>query len=449
MRLIIKITLTGFILIMFTVFTGCGEDEGSHSSYNCSYTEIPAGNTSYYSIESNGVCNVTMKTGDGTRSFYILPLFNDNPGLAPDERYKFILREGDPNKIIINFMGGGACWSGTNCIESRTNYTYSDISVALAAPQFLTSQMTGVIDDNWEDNPFKDWTMVFLPYTTADLHWGSNNKEYIGNDPDTGEETTVTVYHRGFDNFLFVLNYLKENYPTTDVTDVFVTGQSAGAYGATINFPWIKEAYPDSSVNALADAGFGVLPEGTLATLIDAWGFMDNIPDWIPGLDTDTVITKTMGEITNHIADYYLDSGSRIAAYTSMYDTNQRFFYKVMLDIDDVSEWEDLQSKGYGMTDEENCNWVSGMIDEREKMSDGATNFVSYIGTGEIHTITTNTTNIEDMSVDGVSFLSWLNSILAGGTGFVDIDCNDETGGCGIVTTEFSTDGLDCSSYLE
>ncbi len=296
--------------------------------------------------------------------------------------------------------------------------------------------------------------MVFLPYTTGDLHWGSNDKVYTGSDPDTGEETTVTVYHRGFDNFLFVLNYLKENYSSSDVTDIFVVGQSAGAYGATVNFPWIREAYPDSSVNALADAGFGVLPEGTLATLIDAWGFMGNIPDWIPGLEAETINTKSMGEITNHIADYYLDSGSRFAAYTSMYDSNQRYFYKVMLDIADVSEWDDLGGSGYGMTDVENCSWVGGMIDERDNMSLEATNFVSYIGSGEIHTITTNTTNIEAMSVGGISFLSWLESIVDGDAGFVDIDCNDTPDGCGTVLTydppaDSTEDVLDCSAYLK
>jgi hypothetical protein len=59
----------------------------------------------------------------------------------------------------------------------------------------------GIFDQTREDNPFKDWGFVYIPYCTGDLHMGANDATY-GN---------VPIKHRGFVNFQAVLKYLEDN----------------------------------------------------------------------------------------------------------------------------------------------------------------------------------------------------------------------------------------------
>ena len=42
---------------------------------------------------------------------------------------------------------------------------------------------------------------------------------------------------------------------------IFVSGSSAGSYGAIMGFPYIKESFPKSKVYVLGDAGNGVTTE--------------------------------------------------------------------------------------------------------------------------------------------------------------------------------------------
>jgi hypothetical protein len=92
----------------------------------------------------------------------------------------------------------------------------------------------GIFDQTRKDNPFKDWGYVYIPYCTGDLFWGANDQDYlVGFDPATGP-VYQTIKHRGFVNFQAVLNYLENN--TNYPGKIFVTGSSAGSYGATLAF---------------------------------------------------------------------------------------------------------------------------------------------------------------------------------------------------------------------
>ena len=79
--------------------------------------------------------------------------------------------------------------------------------------------------------------MVVLPYCTGDLFWGSKEQVYTD---ETGLATgivggKVTIHHRGFDNFLFVRDWMKKRFSRRGderLEKVLVTGSSAGGYGA-------------------------------------------------------------------------------------------------------------------------------------------------------------------------------------------------------------------------
>src|SRR5690606_13478090 len=99
-------------------------------------------------------------------------------------------------------------------------------------------RMAGIFDLANSRNPVRDWSFVFVPYCTGDVHSGANTATYT--DPDSGE--AFTIEHRGADNFRVVLEWIRQNFAAPE--QILVTGSSAGAYGAATHYGRIREVFP-------------------------------------------------------------------------------------------------------------------------------------------------------------------------------------------------------------
>ena len=169
------------------------------------------------------------------------------PGTDP--RFRFWVRPGDPKKLAVVFDGGGACWDDLTCSNPFSDgrrdpllQFYSPSIPADADP----SQYGGLLDVANPANPIGDWTLVAIPYCTGDVHLGSTDHIYQKTaHPGYPRTDTLTIHHRGYDNFMVVLDWITRNVPQ-GVTDLFVTGGSAGGYGATVHFPWLARQYPNA-----------------------------------------------------------------------------------------------------------------------------------------------------------------------------------------------------------
>ena len=171
-----------------------------------------------------------------------------------DPEFTFFVKGGETKNLVVYFQGGGGCWDSVNCLYA---HTYSEERTE-TEEMFAYTEGMGIFDTANPKNPFKDWSFVYIPYCTGDIHWGANDAEY----PDPWfvyDGNPQTIQHRGFVNFQVVLKWIKENFKRPQ--KIFVTGISAGSYGAIGGFPFIKEAFPLSKVYVLGDAGNGVTPE--------------------------------------------------------------------------------------------------------------------------------------------------------------------------------------------
>src|SRR6185295_2041787 len=90
------------------------------------------------------------------------------------------------------------------------------------------------------------------------------------------------VEHRGFHNSQIAEKWAREHFINPE--EVFVTGSSAGAYGAWFNSVPLQRAYPASRFDVLADAGNGVITQEFLDGPFANWDFKKNLPSDIPGL---------------------------------------------------------------------------------------------------------------------------------------------------------------------
>ena len=160
--------------------------------------------------------------------------------------YQFFVKRGTVNKLLMYYQGGGACWEQLTC-----SVPVCDASAT--AGDNPNGATTGFFDRNNPNNPFRDWNVVFVSYCSCDIHFGDSAQDYDNTNP----MTPLHVEHRGYHNSKVAEKWAREHFVNPE--EVFVTGSSAGAYGAWFNGPLLESVWPASKFDILADAGNGVI----------------------------------------------------------------------------------------------------------------------------------------------------------------------------------------------
>jgi hypothetical protein len=155
---------------------------------------------------------------------------------------------------LIYLEGGGACWSEETCYTEMTaaNFTSGYTAASFATDSGSAGALAtagGFFDRQSADNPFKDYSYVYVPYCTGDVHAGSNVVEYGAH----------TAMHVGFRNFTA---YLARLVPTFSAADrVILAGSSAGGYGALFNWWQTQQAFGSQRVDLIDDSGTLMPPD--------------------------------------------------------------------------------------------------------------------------------------------------------------------------------------------
>ncbi|MGQ0596001.1 pectin acetylesterase-family hydrolase [Aquabacterium sp.] len=182
----------------------------------------------------------------------------------------FVNRTPFTSKTIVIFEGGGACYGQNACqykdgflgainpngipTDYMTNLVPSLPNTAGTTIGVFNSALLGNITPFAARlNPTKvqtqSWNMVYVPYCTGDVYTG--NKVAVYNDADPAHP--LSYFHRGDVNTQFVAGWLKNNMPRP--TRLLVAGFSAGAVGATAQYPVIRNALNPARSALLADSG--------------------------------------------------------------------------------------------------------------------------------------------------------------------------------------------------
>jgi Pectinacetylesterase len=187
---------------------------------------------------------------------------------ADGSEFSFWERRADPARIVLFLEGGGACWNAEMCAFTGTGETeFYDWNIPPnESPEFEG----GIFDLANAGNPFADFTYVFVPYCTGDVHLGDVTREYS---PD------LTVEHNGFGNGTTALTYLAESYP--DAAQVVVVGESAGSIPAPLYGGIVADLLPAADVTVLADSS-GAYPDDPRINveILGQWGAFESMPDW-------------------------------------------------------------------------------------------------------------------------------------------------------------------------
>jgi len=157
--------------------------------------------------------------------------------------FNITLKKGKTNKLLVNFVGGGLSWNQETAARPLTISSMIKGKESFYIPSLSPLQMkfmhVGILSAKDSRNPFNDWNIFNIPYTTGDFHFGNNEFFY----QDTKGKSKV-LYHNGIKNVESALSILKECF--TETPDVLViAGQSAGGFGCVAHCPKIKSLYPD------------------------------------------------------------------------------------------------------------------------------------------------------------------------------------------------------------
>jgi hypothetical protein len=306
---------------------------------------------------------------------------------ADGGEFRFWVREADPTKVVFFLEGGGACFDATTCAFTSEQSTTYDWNVGDDEHPDL---LAGIFDFDNPTNPFADWSFVFVPYCTGDVHLGDLSREY---------SPELTVEHVGYVNGTAALGYLAEHFP--DAEQVVVVGESAGAVASPVYAGLVSDALPDARVTVFAD-GSGSYPDdpGLSAGIGGLWGSFETMPDWEVNAD----LTAEEWSIPRFWVQAGLhDPEIVMGRFDFAYDEVQGFF---------------LDLVGADASD------VLGMMDANEAAIEAAgVTQHSFTAPGDDHT-TTSQDGFYTIEVEGVTLVDWVTALISG-TPMDDVRCTD------------------------
>jgi hypothetical protein len=302
--------------------------------------------------------------------------------------YRFFVRGGDPERVIIDFRGGGACWDGNTCTAADVLYA-SQAGELQPFLDLLEAGELGGIFDGEGSRYFADWTIVHIPYCTGDIHWGNAEQQYLFD---------LHIHHKGFVNASAVLDWVYARYASPDT--IFVSGCSAGAYGAALHSAYIADHYEDANVAVLADSGAGIISEDFLTTSFPNWGAEANLPPFIPSLQVP-ITELSLPDLYIAVGEHFPDM--RLAQTAAHYDQDQIFYFTAMGGT--AADWPAMFRAS--------LETISTALPE---------NFRYYVPAGPVHCATPYPIYFE-REVDGVALDAWVEDLIDGPSPPASVGC--------------------------
>jgi len=302
---------------------------------------------------------------------------------ADGSEFALWVHEADPEKVLFFFQGGGACFSALTCSFTQGSY---EVSADVADDP---SGDGGVFDLTDERNPFAEWSMVFVPYCTGDVHLGDAAADY-GNG--------LVVQHRGAVNGRAALDELVRRFP--GAAEVVVAGESAGAVPTPLYAGLASDALPDARITVLAD-GSGAYPDvpAVNALVGGLWGTENAIPDW--------PVNEGMTAAEWSFPGLFVQAGRHapdivFARHDYAYDRTQALFAALA---------------GVGADD------LLALIDDNEaRIEDDGVDLLSYVSPGDDHTVLSED-DFYTTVVNGVPLVDWVRDLVAGDE-VADVHCD-------------------------
>ncbi len=195
-----------------------------------------------------------------------------------------LIRVGTENKVAVYFFGGGVSINGYTSEHGKEFF-----ATTAQVQDFVAS---GGIGSTSEENPFRDWTFLVLPYASGDFHSGTGEYHYT----DGGKEKVV--YHNGYSNYSAFMDAAAPYIGNPDV--LLVTGFSAGGFAASLLADDVIDRFPSAdNITVCVDSSL-LLYEGWHETAEELWQAPPIIAD---RLISDNLVLDSLTALHNKRGD--------------------------------------------------------------------------------------------------------------------------------------------------
>ena len=262
--------------------------------------------------------------GDGWTKHTFDPDGGDGPICIAGTPYSAFTRQGNPSRLLIFEQGGGACWQ---------DFYFCNI---LAEAQEPPVARVGIWDFDSKDNPFADYSIVYMPYCDGSTFSGDNDVV------DASFPFGPVRFHRGLRNQSAAMDLAKSMFP--NASRITVAGSSAGGVGAAGFAPFLARfAFGNTKkLTVLNDAGpvaINLADTGAIASRAADWAFGQFFPASCNDCDD-------MGQGTA-IIKWRLDNDSTIRE--AFYETDADFTNRFFLNVPTQGQYRSLIVDEHGM----------------------------------------------------------------------------------------------------
>ncbi|MBQ4427902.1 MAG: hypothetical protein II881_09195 [Oscillospiraceae bacterium] len=162
--------------------------------------------------------------------------------------YGFDMRFGSENRLIVYLHGGGMSWD--EHMAAHPSSLDGDTDDMYYTPRAGHCKGTKGLFSLGKENPFRNWSIISLPYCTGDFHCGRADFPYTASDG-----IRKTLYHHGYDNTVDAIAEAVRHLPTPE--KLMICGNSAGGFGASFMADTIIDLFPEcGDITVYNDSAF-------------------------------------------------------------------------------------------------------------------------------------------------------------------------------------------------
>lgn len=248
-----------WFVVLALALNACGSDAGQGTAADTSGGKVEAGLPELVAAGLDrklGMAVVAQQSTDaGVTTVELDPA--SGPVCMRGDPFRFALRDGAAEDLLIFLQGGGACWS--------------DFCLAVTkAPAGIPK--LDALDPARTDNPWAGSDVVYLPYCDGSMFAGDVELDEDGDGkPDR--------FQHGLANLTAALEAARARWPAPK--RITLAGSSGGSYGTFSALPLVRLLWPDVAIDVVEDSGPGLGKPGDPALvkrLLGEFGALGLVP---------------------------------------------------------------------------------------------------------------------------------------------------------------------------
>jgi hypothetical protein len=206
------------------------------------------------------------------------------------------VNQGAGDKVVLYMAGGSSCLDegcsiGTPSMRKDGGFGAAQMQACVTGDCESTFPSESIFARTAATNPFTDATYVFISNCAGDNYAGNGEHAF----------PSWTAQFHGSKNQALFAGAVASSFPSA--SRIVLTGGSAGAVGALLNYWQWVDAFPSTRVDLISDSFAFVFTDGP------EWHYDLHTPTLPPGCDTCLTDYRTLHDYNARIAA----PGSRIA----------------------------------------------------------------------------------------------------------------------------------------